>query len=132
MTIDADPRPLRQMLQELSADLRALAARSMDLARAEISTAASEVTRSLIGIAAGAFAALAGVLVLVSMLVLIAVALGLPPWAAAALVGLLLTIAGVFTVRTFIARLRTAHFDLRETRSSVTETVEWLKAQTNR
>ena len=132
MTIDADPRPLRQMLAELTADLRALAGRSVDLARAEISTARSEVTTSIVGIAAGAFAAIIGVLVLVSMLVLIAIALGLPPWAAAAVIGLLLTVGGAITARTFVARLRTAHFDLRETRMSVRETVEWLKAQSSR
>ena len=132
MTIDAGNKPLRQMLQELSSDLRALAAQSLGLARAEIAAARSEITTSIVGVVAGALAALLGLVVLVAALVLIAVALGMPPWAAATAVGLLLTIGGVITVRTFTNRLRATHVDLRETRSSVTETMAWLKAQASR
>ena len=132
MSIDAGQKPLRQMLQELSSDLRALAEQSLDLARAEIAAAKSEITTATVGLAAGALAALVGLLVLVSALVLIAIALGMPPWAAATAVGLLLTVGGAFTVRAFTARLRTTHIDLRETRSSLAETMEWLKTQASR
>ena len=70
-----------------------------------------------------------GLLVLLSALVLIAIALGLPPWAAATVVALVMIGAGAGVIYLCITRLRHVEFDLRHTRRSVKETVAWLKAQ---
>jgi hypothetical protein len=75
------------------------------------------------------FIAVAGAAVLVSALVLIVISLGLPAWAAATLVGVVLTVAGGLSARHFAAPGK-SEFDLKETRQSLRETMEWLKVQT--
>jgi hypothetical protein len=120
----------RPHLRALSRDLRRLLEQTMGLARTEINTAVQSVLL-YVAIAAGAVVvAIGGLLVLLSALVLIAVALGLPPWAAATLVGLLLVGAGAGTAYACVTKLRQVECDLRHTRRSVKETLGWLKTQT--
>jgi Putative Actinobacterial Holin-X, holin superfamily III len=90
--IDDQPHPpLRELLTGISAGVQRLAAQTLTLARLEVSTAAATLGRSAMGVVAGALAIVAGIAVVVSALVLILIALGLSAWAAATLVGLLLT-----------------------------------------
>ena len=76
------------------------------------------------------FVTVAGAAVLVSALVLILVALGLPAWAASTLVGVTLTGAGTIAARHFVGSIRSAELGMKETRESLRETIEWLKLQT--
>ena len=76
------------------------------------------------------FVAVAGAAVLVSALVLILVALGLPAWAASTLIGVMLTGAGAIAARYFVGSIRSAELGMKETRESLRETMEWLKLQT--
>ena len=130
MNDDLDRRPVRQILASLSQDAALLLAQTAGLARAELRSTASALAMSIAGLAAGALIAIVGGLALVSALVLVAVALGLPAWAASALVGAGLTAAGTVTVRASLRKLQRVRFDLQETRRSITETLTWLKAQT--
>jgi ABC-type uncharacterized transport system permease subunit len=128
-----DPRlnaPLRELLNGISTDVQLLASQTLTLARMEISTAASKLAWSAAGLLASVLVTVAGAAVLVSALVLILVALGLPAWAAATLVGVLLTGAGVITARYFVGSMRGAEIGMKETRESLRETMEWLKLQT--
>ena len=127
---DQRPNPsLRDLLNGISTDVQLLASQTLTLARVEASTAASKVAWSAMGVLAGAFVAVAGVAVLVSALVLVLVALGLPPWAASTIVGVTLTAAGAIAARYFIGLMRTAELGMKETRESVRETLAWLKIQ---
>lgn len=130
MNEELDARSVPEVLAALSADLRALISETAGLARSEISRASSALTTSTVGIIAGAIVLLLGVAVLAAALVLIGIALGLYPWAAALLVGLLLCGGGAITIWVFLAQLKTVDYNLTETRRSVTETLTWLKAQT--
>jgi hypothetical protein len=119
----------RSLLLSLSRDLRLLLDQTVGLARAEINTAVRS-TLFYLAIAGGALIiVIGGLLVLVSAFVLIAIALGFPPWAAATLVALLMIGGGAGGAYVCIARLRNIEFDLRHTRRSVKETLTWLKAQ---
>jgi hypothetical protein len=119
----------RPLLLSLSRDVRLLLDQTVGLARAEINTAVRS-TLFYVAVAGGAVVTvIGGLLVLVSAFVLIAIALGLPPWAAATLVALLMIGAGAGVTYLCIARLRHLEFDLRHTRRSVKETLAWLKAQ---
>jgi hypothetical protein len=124
-----DSRSLRPLLIGLSRDLRLLVAEIVGLARAEF----AEALRSAllyVGVAAAAIVvALGGLLVLVSALVLIVIALGLSPWVAATLVGLLMVGAGGGTAYFCAMKLRHVAFDLPRTRHSVRDTLSWLNAQ---
>jgi phosphoglycerol transferase MdoB-like AlkP superfamily enzyme len=118
-----------QLFKAVSADLGALASHTVALARLEFSTAISTVAWSTAGVIAGVLIALIGLLVFAGALVLIAVALGLPPWAAALVVAVVLIAAGGGTALYFVNGLRSAHLTLSETRNSLKETLEWLKQE---
>jgi hypothetical protein len=121
---------LKDLLNGISSDVRVLASQTLTLARLEISAATSTLAWSAMGVLASVCVAVAGAAVLVSALVLILVALGLPAWAAATLVGLLLTGAGVLAARHFFNSVRSTEFGMKETRESLRDTTEWLKLQT--
>jgi hypothetical protein len=119
----------RPAVLALSRDLRLLFDQTVSLAGAEIKTAVRS-TLLYVAVAAGAVViVICGLLVLVSTLVLIVIALGLPPWASAGLVGFLLVGVGAGIAYFCLTKLRQGEFDLRHTRHSVKETLEWLKAQ---
>jgi membrane protein len=129
MNQDLDPRPIPELLAALSADLRSLVTETAGLARAEVQKTASALATSVAGMVAGAIVLLFGVAVLAAALVLIAVALGLAAWAAALLVGAVFAAGGAITIWSFLGRLKTVSFNMPETRRSLTETLTWLKAQ---
>ena len=128
-----DPRlnaPLRELLNGISTDVQLLASQTLTLARLEVSTAASKLAWSGAALLASVLVTVAGAAVLVSAVVLILVALGLPAWAASTLVGVMLTGAGTVAARYFVGSMRNARLDMKETRESLRETIEWLKLQT--
>jgi hypothetical protein len=99
------------------------------LARAEATQAVRSAVIYLAAALMGVGAAMVGVLVFVSALVLILIALGLPPWAAALIVALLLLIGGAATAYFCAVSLGHVEFGLPHTKRSIRETVAWLKAQ---
>jgi hypothetical protein len=124
------PQALRRLLPALSADLNLLFGQTLALARVEAASVLRSTVLYVAVAVAGVALAVGGFLVLLSALVLIAVALGLPPWAAATLVGLLLVIAGALTAYFCVAGLKQLGFTLPHTRRSLKDTLAWLKAQT--
>ena len=76
-----DPSPnlsLKDLLSGISVDVQLLAVQTIALARLEASVAASKLAWSAVAFIVSVFIALAGAAVLVSALVLIVIALGLP------------------------------------------------------
>jgi hypothetical protein len=119
----------RPLLLSLSRDVRLLLDQTVGLARVEINTAVRSAMLYLAIAGAALVAVVGGLLVLVSALVLIAIALGLPPWAAALVVALLMIGGGAGVTYLSVTKLRHVEFDLPHTRRSVKETLAWLKAQ---
>ena len=93
---------LRELLNGISTDVQLLVSQTLALARLEVSAAASKLAWSAVGLLASVFVAAAGAAVLVSALVLILIALGVPAWAASTLVGVILTGAGAISARHFV------------------------------
>ena len=131
MTQPAQSPALRELFGAVSEDLRALVSQTTELARLEIAAATSALVTSVVGVALSLVIVLGGIGVLMSALVLIAIALGLPAWAAATAVGLVLAIGGALSARRFLGKARSVSITLSETRESITETIEWLKTQAN-
>ena len=131
MTQPAQSPALRELFGAVSEDLRALVSQTSELARLEIAAATSALVTSVVGVALSLVIVLGGIGVLMSALVLIAIALGLPAWAAATAVGLVLAIGGALSARRFLGKARSVSITLSETRESITETIEWLKTQAN-
>jgi hypothetical protein len=80
MTQPAQSPALRELFGAVSEDLRALVSQTTELARLEVATATSALVTSVVGVALSLVIVLGGVGVLMSALVLIAIALGLPAW----------------------------------------------------
>ena len=131
MTRHGQSRALRQLLGAASEDLQALISQTIALARLEFASATSALVTSVVGVAVSLVVVLGSVGVLMSALVLIAIALGLPAWAAATAVGLVLAIGGALSARRFLGQAQSVSFTLSETRESIKETIEWLKTQAN-
>jgi hypothetical protein len=121
---------LRELLSGISADAQLLGAQTVTLARLEMRTALSSLAGSVIAAVASSLVAAAGLAVLVSAVVLILIALGVPAWGSAVIVGFVLTAAGTVSATYFVGRIRRTEFALKETRESLRETLEWLKLQT--
>jgi hypothetical protein len=130
MTTQSPIASFRQVLSAVSADIRLLGLQTLLLARLELSAALSVLAYSGMGVLASVLIAAAGAAVLVAALVLIVIALGLPPWAASTLVGVLLIVGGALSARYFVGRIRQVDLGLMATRKSLLETLEWLKAET--
>ena len=125
-------RSFRELFGDISGDLSLLVTQTLGLAQAELRVATAASVSALIGVAVCAMTAVAGFFVLVSAVVLGAIALGLPPWAAALAVGVVLAGGGGLGARAFVGRLTRVPLDLPDTRASLTETAQWLKSQTTR
>ena len=131
MTQHAQSPALRDLFGAVYEDLRTLVSQTIALARLEFAVATSALVTSVVGVALSLVIVLGGVGVLMSALVLIAIALGLPAWAAATGVGLVLAIGGALSARLFLGKARSVSVTLSETRDSIKETMEWLKTQAN-
>jgi hypothetical protein len=117
------------LLEALSVDVQLLWLQTVALARAELQASIRGLVYAAAGVAVGVVLAAAGLLAIVSALVLGGVALGLPPWAAAAVVGVLIAAAGGITVLACVKKAKGLHFNLEDTRTSVAETLTWLRTQ---
>jgi hypothetical protein len=120
-------RPLREVLAAISRDLLLLVGQLVSIAKAELKAVVGAVRNGVLVATVGVALLLCGALTLVTALVLIAVALGLPPWAAALAVGVILTLGGGVTMQIGVGSVRRVELEFTETRAAVTESVEWLK-----
>jgi hypothetical protein len=132
MSEATEPLSTRVLLGSLPRELMLLGSQTFRLALAEVQRARREVLVAAVGLVASAVAGLFGVAVLVSTLVLIEIALGMPAWAAALGVGALLAGGGGIAGWVFYNRLRNAPLALPDTRASLSETVTWLKSEVKR
>src|SRR5688572_27093489 len=105
---------LRDLLNGISTDVQLLVSHTLTLAQLEISTAASRFVWSGVGVLASVFIAATGAAVLVSALVLILIAFGVPAWAASTVVGLILTGAGAIAARHFVVGMRQAELGMKQ------------------
>jgi ABC-type nickel/cobalt efflux system permease component RcnA len=87
-------RTLSSLFSELTREMTSLLRHEVALARAEVNEKVSTASSGLIFLAAGALVAFAGMLVLLAALV-IGLSYVWPPWVAALVVGLFVTIIGV-------------------------------------
>ena len=129
MTLPSPSPSPKALLGRVADDVHTLVSQTLTVARLELSDDASKLAWSAMGVLAGTFVAAVGAVVLISAMVLGLVAVGMPAWAAAALVGVVLTAAGAIGARYFMSALRHAEVGLTHTRESLRETFEWLKRQ---
>lgn len=121
-----DGRAFRHVVEALSRDSNELLRQTALLARLEALEATQSLKGLFIGIVAGLALTIGGLLVLLSALVLIGIALGLPPWASALIVAFLLVAGGVGIFWVFYAQFSPQTFSLPRTRRSLRDTLTWI------
>ena len=129
MAMIEDDRSLGEMFAELSRDTRTLIQQEVQLAKTELSEKASKMTGGAALVVGGGLIAYGGLLAIIAAVVLILIALGLPPWAAAGLGGSLVAGLGYMLIRSGLAALRTQELTPRNTIETRKEDARWLKVQ---
>lgn len=129
MSTNTDERTLGEMFSQLSRETRTLIQQELQLAKTELIEKASRMGKGAIFIAGGGLLAYGGLLAIVAALVLILIAVGLPPWAAAFLGGLLVAGIGYLLIRSGLAALTSQELVPRKTIETLKEDAQWLKAQ---
>ena len=120
-------RPLKEIVSGLGKDMGLLIRQEIQLARAEIGESTTRLGQGAMTIGIGAFLAYAGLLALVSTLVLVLVALGVTGWVAAAIVTIVLLIAGYSLIQSGRQKLASGKPTLHKTTDNAKETVHRLK-----
>ena len=87
-------RPLGELMSDITHDLGLLVREELELAKAEMREGLKKIVSGAISAAAGAAVAYAGVLTLLAAWALGLVRMGAPAWAAALLIGVVVTIVG--------------------------------------
>jgi hypothetical protein len=129
-THDNDARTLGELFADLSRQFRTLLQQELQLAKTELTQKAAAVTMAVSLILGGGLLAYAGFLAVVAAAILGLIALGLPPWGAAMLGGLLVVGAGSLLVRAGLQTLKAQTLMPEATIDTMKENAQWLKAQT--
>lgn len=125
-----DDRSLGELFSELARELSTLVRQEINLAKTEMSSKMSGVGKNVGFLAAGGLVAYAGFLTLIAALVIILGQVGLPWWASALLVGLIVTGAGGFLVMKALKAFKNLDLAPKETIESLQEDKRWAKGQT--
>jgi hypothetical protein len=129
MKTDKDERTLGELFADLSRETRALVRQELQLARTELTEKASRLGKGTGLIVAGGLIAYGGLLATIAAMVLILIAIGLPPWAAALAGGVLVAGVGYLLVRSGLAALNPRALKPQQTIDTLKEDAQWLKAQ---
>jgi uncharacterized membrane protein YqjE len=125
----AADRPLKDLLSGLGKDMGLLVRQELELAKAELTEKASRTAKGAASIGIGAFLAYAGMLAVVAALVMIVIELGVTPWLAATIIGVVLLAAGYGILQGGRRRITEGRPTLERTKENAKETVHRLKEQ---
>jgi fatty acid desaturase len=128
--ISAD-RPMKQLVSGLGRDLSLLIRQEIELAKAEVTEKATRAAKGAAKIGAGAFIAYVGVFGLGAALILLAIAIGVVAWLAAAIVAFLFIVAGYAIIQKGRNTLKERRTEgtLRRTKQTTHEIAQWAKEQ---
>jgi hypothetical protein len=125
---EPDRRTLGALFVELTRETSALVRAEVALVRSEMDEKVNELQRGLGGLAAGGAVAFAGALTLIACAVL-ALSLVWPAWAAALVVGLVVSLAGAGLLVYGRQRVRAQHLRPSRAIESLKDTKEFAKEQ---
>jgi hypothetical protein len=129
MATTKDERTLGEMFAELSRETRTLVQQELQLAKTELTEKASKLGKGVGLIVGGGLIAYGGLLAIIAAMVLITIALGVPPWAAALVGGVLAAAIGYLLIRSGPAALKPQELTPQKTIDTLKEDAQWLKAQ---
>jgi hypothetical protein len=119
-----------ELFGQLSQDMGLLVRQEAQLAKSELQQKISRAMRDLVSLATGGVVVLLGALALTAALILIlAGPVGMRPWLAALLVGLVLATVGYVLLRRGLLDLKQTDPTPRRTVASIKEDIQWAKEQ---
>lgn len=124
-----DNLSLGELFAELSKETTTLVRQEVNLAKTEVTQKASRVGKDIAFMAAGGFIAYAGFLALLAALIFGLVALGLPAWLSALIVGLVVAAVGYFLIQKGRDALKRDNLAPQQTIETLKEDAEWAKQQ---
>ena len=122
-------RTLGEMFAELSREIRTLVQQELQLAKTEATEKAARMGKGVGLLVGGGLIAYGGLLAVVAAMVLVLIAIGLAPWAAALAGGVLVVGIGYLLIRAGLAALKPQELMPRKTIDTLKEDARWLKAQ---
>ena len=129
MASTKDERSLGEMFAELSRETRTLVQQELQLAKTELTEKASKMGKGVGLLVGGGLIAYGGLLSIIAAMVLILIVIGLPPWAAALVGGVLVAGIGYLLIRSGLAALKPQELTPQKTIDTLKEDAQWLKAQ---
>ncbi len=126
-----DDRSLGELFSELTQETTTLVRQEVQLAKTEMSQKASRVGKDVGFLAAGGAVAYAGLLAIIAGGIFL-LALVIPLWLSALLVGIAVAAVGYFPVRKGLDALKQESLAPQETIETLKEDKEWAKDQTDR
>lgn len=128
---DRDERPITALFGDLASETAALIRKEAELAKAEMTEKAGQAAKGAVSLAIGGAVALIG---LGFLLWAAAYGLGewLPMWAAAGIVGLVVTIVGAVMLLSGKAKLSAQNLQPTRTIETLKDDGRWAKAQIQR
>ena len=124
----AGDRPLSDVLQSIVRNVQEIVRSEVRLAKTEIREEAVKAKSAALFLGVGAVIAIFAVLFLL-LTILYVLALVMPSWAAAVIMGALLAVAASVMLMTGLRRLKLIHPTPERTVETIKENVEWAKQQ---
>ena len=118
------------MFADLTREAKLLVHQEIQLAKTEFAQNASRLVPSVTMVVAGGLIAYGGLLAIIGAAVLGLIALGLAPWAAALLGGVVIAVIGYVLIRAGLASFRPQDLTPRQTIETLKEDARWLRTQT--
>jgi hypothetical protein len=123
-------RSIGELVGELTQDLGLLVRQEAQLAKSEMQAKLSRAITNLVSLAAGGVVVLIGALGLTAAIILLLIdPVGLDPWLAALLVGVLLAGVGFVMLRGGLRELKQIDPTPRRTVETIKDDIQWAKEQ---
>jgi hypothetical protein len=126
----AEERTIGELFGELSQDMGLLVRQEAQLAKTEMQAKLTKVTGDLVSLAAGGVVALVGGLAITAAVILLLIdPIGIKPWLAALIVGVVLGLVGWMMLQRGLKDLKRTDPTPRRTVETIKEDIQWAKEQ---
>ena len=124
-----DERSLGELFGDLARDMGTLVSQEVSLARTELTQKASRVGKDVAVLAVGGLVVYAGLLAIIAAVIVFIADRGVPLWASALIVGLIIAVIGYVLVQRGISALKQEDLTPHQTIQSLKEDTQWAKEQ---